>query len=113
MGKINSGRLADNRDVEFIHDIVRLAVLCPRAVAELLIELGLRAEIAPRLDYYLQALGRLGPEVLAAVGANQLPPRRRRRRRGERISTADRKKRAPAKPWRPTPFLASQRRPGR
>jgi hypothetical protein len=115
MPKINSTRFADDRDVEFIHNVVRLAELCPRAVAELLLELALRAAIEERLAYYLQALGRLGPEVLDAVGANQLPSPRghRRRPRRDRIPAAARKKRALAKPWRPVPFERSERRPPR
>jgi hypothetical protein len=111
--------LRDDHDAEFIRGVYRLIQLCPRAVAEIFIELGaeflLRTTLEQKFAYYLSALGALGPEVLDAVGANQLPsPRGRRRRpRRYRISTTARKKPPPATPWDPVPFEWSERRPGR
>jgi hypothetical protein len=119
MPKINSTRLVDPSDGEFIRDALRLIEQRPAAVVALLIELGaeylLRFVIEQKLARYLEALGALGPEVLDAVGANQLPsPRGRRRRpRRDRITATDRKKRASSKPWVPVPIKLSERRPGR
>ena len=63
------------RDLQFRRDVVRLYELGPRAVYELLAEVGARrlcrTEIEGLAAYYAQ----LDPETARAVGADQLPPR--------------------------------------
>jgi hypothetical protein len=94
----------DDRDVEFIRDVCRLAATSPLALAALLIELGaehlLRFVIEQRVARALEEIA--GP-----------PRRRRRPPRRDRIPAAARQKRAPARPWRPVPIKRSERRPTR
>ena len=65
---------ADQRDLRFRHGVARLHALGPRAVYELLAELGakrlLRTEIEALVGYYAD----LDPERVRAFGAGQLPP---------------------------------------
>jgi len=107
----------DDHDHEFIRGVYRLITLCPRAVAELLLEISceflLRGPIDAKLAYYLDHLEAIRPEVLAALGISELPRGRRRRPRRDRIPAAARQKRAPARPWRPVPIKRSERRPTR
>jgi hypothetical protein len=73
---------------EFILDVVRLIEICPRAVAELLLEFGreyfLLAPIEEKLARYITSLEALGPATLTAIGADWLAGQNREIARNSR-----------------------------
>jgi hypothetical protein len=62
------------RDLRFRHDVVRLHARGPRAIYELLAELGARRLCRTEIEQLVGCYAALDPEMIRAVGADRLPP---------------------------------------
>lgn len=66
---------AAQRDLRFRRDVQRLHALGPRAIYEMLAELGARRLLRTELEELVGLYAaRLGPQVVRATGADRLPP---------------------------------------
>jgi hypothetical protein len=58
----------DDLEREFRHDVAHLHALGPRAIAELLAELGAARMVRTEIEVLLRKYRRLDPAVVAALG---------------------------------------------
>ena len=68
------GMIVDLRDERFRRDIAAMHHLGPRALYELLAELGARFTIYTEIEALVARYARLDPAALAAAGGDQWPP---------------------------------------
>jgi hypothetical protein len=69
-----SNALGEQRDLRFRHDVIRLHALGPRAVYELLAELGASRLLRTEIEQLVGCYADLDPDIVRAVGADKLPP---------------------------------------